>query len=92
MSPPREDNYQVAEVSNVTAASNVSTNAVNRIVINTLDEVLSTDDTRTTTRYLLAAVGIYVLLFSTAQILHAVFFDSYNEFVSENGIDQSRLN
>ena len=35
MTPQREDNYQVAEVSNVTAAPNVSQqNAVNKIVIN----------------------------------------------------------
>ena len=82
MSPQREDNYQVAEVSNVTATPNVSKNAVNRIVINTLDELLSTD----TAQYLLAAIVIYLLLFSTAGALHAALFES------ENNIDQSRLN
>ena len=50
MTPQREDNYQVAEVSNVTAAPNVSQqNAVNKIVINALDELLTIDDTRTIT-------------------------------------------
>ena len=86
MSPPREGNYQVAEVSNVTAASNVSTNAVNRIVINTLDELLSTDDTRTTSRYLMAEILIYLLLCTTAGVLYAALFES------ENDIDQSHLN
>ena len=86
MSPPHEDNYQATEVSNITAAPNVSTNAVNRIVINTLDELLSTDDTRTTAQYLMAAIVIYFLLFSTAGALYAALFEP------ENDIDQSRLN
>ena len=40
MTPQRADNYQVAGVSNVTATPNVSQqNAVNRIVINAMDEL-----------------------------------------------------
>ena len=85
MSPPREDNYQVAEVSNDTAAP-VTTNAVNRIVINTLDELLSTDDTRTTPPYLTVAFVIFLLLFSTVGAFYAALIRP------ENDIDQSRLN
>ena len=87
MSPPREDNYQAAEVSNVTAAPNTATSdAVNRIVINTLDELLSTDDTRTTAQYLTVAFVIFLLLFSSA----GAFYGALTESV--NVIDQSRLN
>ena len=86
MSPPREDNYQVAEVSNVTAAPNVTTNAVNRIVINTLDELLSTVDTRTTPPYLTVAFVIFLLLFLTVGAFYAALIQP------ENDIDQSRLN
>ena len=89
MTSSRVDNYQVAEVPNVTATPNVSTNAVNRIVINTLDELLSTDDTRTTPRYLLVAIVIYLLLCSTVGALYATLFESDE---SENDIVQSRLN
>ena len=86
MSPPRKDNYQVAEVSNVTATSNVTTNAVNRIVINTLDESLSMVDTRTTPPYLTVAFVIFLLLFLTVGAFYAASIQP------EKDIDQSRLN
>ena len=41
-----EDDYEAAKMSNVTT-TNVSTDPINRIVINTLDELLSTDDVET---------------------------------------------
>ena len=76
MSPAREvkDNYEAAKMSNVTA-SNVSTDPVNRIVINTLDELLSTDDAETVGHYLLVAIVIYWLVFSTAGLLSAIIFE-----------------
>ena len=86
MSRPREDIYQVTEVTNVTATPDVSANAVNRIVINTLDELLSTVDTRTTARYLLAVIVIFLLLSSSAGALYTALFET------ENVIDQSHLN
>ena len=86
MSPPREDNYQVAEVSNITATPNVTTNAVNRIVINTLDELLSTVDTRTTPPYLTVAFVIFLLLFLTVGAFYATLIRP------EKDIDQSCLN
>ena len=66
MTPQREDNYQVAEVSNVTAAPNVSQqNAVNKIVINVLDELLTIDDTRTTApTQILLVVSIFLFCYS----------------------------
>ena len=89
MSSPREDNYQVAEVSNVTATPNITTNAINRIVINTLDELLSSDNTRTTTPYLTVAFVIFLLLFSTVGAFYAAWSESDK---SENDNVQSRLN
>ena len=88
MSSPREDNYQVAEVSNVTATPNITTNAINKIVINTLDKLLSSDNTRTTTPYLIVALVIF-LLFSTVGAFHAAWTESDK---SENDNVQSRLN
>ena len=75
MSPPREDNYQVAEVSNVTATPNITTNAINKIVINTLDKLLSSDNTRTSTPYLIVALVIF-LLFSTVGAFYAAWSES----------------
>ena len=88
MSPPREDNYQVAEVSNVTATPNITTNAINKIVINTLDKLLSSDNTRTSTPYLIVALVIF-LLFSTVGAFYAAWSESDK---SENDNVQSRLN
>ena len=77
MSPPREDNYQEAEVSNVTATPNNTTNAINKIVINTLDELLSSDpdNTRTATPYLIVAL-VFFLLFSTFGAFYAARAES----------------
>ena len=75
MSPPREDNYQVAEVSNVTATPNITTNAINKIVINTLDKLLSSDNTRTSTPYLIVALVIF-LLFSTVGAFYSAWSQS----------------
>ena len=61
MSLPREDNYLVPAVSNVTAASNMSTYAVNMIVNNTLDELLSSDDTGTAVKEV--AVTFLIIIF-----------------------------
>ena len=61
MSPPREDNYLVTVVSNVTAPPNISTYAVNTIVNNTLDELLPSDDTGTTAQNV--AVGILFVIY-----------------------------
>ena len=57
MSPACEvkDDFEAVEMSNITA-SNVSTNPVNLIVINMLDELLSTDDAETVGHYLLVAI------------------------------------
>ena len=88
MSSPREDNYQVAEVSNVTATPNITTNAINKIVINTLDKLLSSDNTRTSTPYLIVALVIF-LLFSTVGAFYAAWSESDK---SENDNVQSRLN
>ena len=80
MSPPREDNYLATEVSNVTATPNVSTIAVNAIVNNTLDELLSSDDTRTTAKNSAVAFVfvIYLLLFSIAGPFYAALIESKN--------------
>ena len=76
MSPAREaeDDYEAAEMSNVTA-SNFSTDPINRIVINTLDELLSPEDVETVGHYLLVAIVIYMLVFSTAGLLSALIFE-----------------
>ena len=60
MSPPREDNYLVTVVSNVTALPNISTYAVNMIVNNTLDELLPSDDTGYTPN---VALGIFFVIY-----------------------------
>ena len=89
MTPLREDNYQVAEVLNVTAVPNISSNAaVNRIVINTMDELLSMDDTRTVTRILLVVLVIYLLL---CLIIAALFPSLFNLDETEDDIDELRL-
>ena len=89
MSPPREDNYQVADVSNVTAAPNITTNAINKIVINTLDKLLSSsDNTRTSTPFIIVAL-VFFLLFSTEGAFYAAWSESDK---SENDNVQSRLN
>ena len=88
MSPPREDNYQVAEVSNVTATPINTTNAINKIVINTLDKLLSSDNTKTSTPYLIVALVIF-LLFSTVGAFYAAWSESDK---SENDNVQSCLN
>ena len=88
MSPPQEDNYQVAEVSNVTVTPNNTTNAINKIVINTLDKLLSSDNTRTSTPYLIVALVIF-LLFSTVGAFYAARTESDK---LENVNVQSRLN
>ena len=76
MSSQREDNYQVADVSNVTAAPNITTNAINKIVINTLDKLLSSsDNTRTSTPFIIMAL-IFFLLFSTAGAFYAAWSES----------------
>ena len=90
MTPQRADNYQVAEVSNVTATPNVSQqNAVNRIVINTMDELLSMDDTRTAARILLVVIVIYLVVCSTIGALYPSLF---NLDETEDDIDESHLN
>ena len=61
MSPPREDNYLVPAVSNVTATSNISTYAVNMIVNNTLDDLLSSDDTGSALEDMAVAFSILTL-------------------------------
>ncbi len=89
MSPPREDNYQVADVSNVTATPNITTNAINKIVINTLDKLLSSsDNTRTSTPFIIVAL-VFFLLFSTVGAFYAAWSESDK---SENDNVQSRLN
>ena len=93
MTPQREDNYQVAEMSNVTAAPNVSQqNAVNRIVINAMDELLTIDDTRTTTptRILVVIIVIYLALCLTIGALCPSLLDDLDE--TEDDIDETRLN
>ncbi len=73
MSSPSEDNYQVADVTNVTAAPNITTNAINKIVINTLDKLLSSsDNTRTSTPFIIMAL-IFFLLFSTVGAFYAAW-------------------
>ena len=73
MSPAREVevDYEAAKTTNVTA-TNVSTDPINRIVINTLDELLSTDGAETVGHYLLVAIVIYLLVFSTVGVLSAL--------------------
>ena len=73
MSPVREvkDDFEAVEMSNVTA-TNVSTDPINRIVINTLDELLSTDGVETVGHYLLVAIVIYLLVFPTVGVLSAL--------------------
>ena len=88
MSPPHEDNYQVAEVSNVTATPNITTNAINKIVINTLDKLLSSKNTSNTTPYLIVALVIF-LLFYTVGAFYAAWSESDK---SENVNVQSQLN
>ena len=89
MTPPREDNYQVAEVLNVTTAPNISSNAaVNRIVINTMEELLSMDNTRTVTRILLVVLVIYLFLCLIIATLCPSQFDNDE---TEDDIDELRL-
>ena len=93
MTPQREDNYQVAEVSNVTAAPNVSQqNAVNKIVINALDELLTIDDTRTITpiQILLVVIVIYLAVCIIIGAVCPSLLDDLEE--TEDDIDESRLN
>ena len=94
MTPQREDNYQVAEVSNVTAAApNVSQqNAVNKIVINALDELLTIDDTRTIApiQIFLVVVVIYLTVCIIIEALCPSLLDDLEE--TEDNIDESRLN
>ena len=73
MSPAREvkDDFEAVEMSNVTA-SNVTTNLVNRIVINTLGELLLTDGVETVGHYVMVAIVIYFLVFFMAGILSAL--------------------
>ena len=89
MTPPREDNYQVAEVLNVTTVPNISSNAaVNRIVINTMDELLSMDNSRTITRILLAVLVIYLFLCLIIAALCPSLFDNDE---TEDDIDELPL-
>ena len=94
MTPQREDNYQVAEVSNVTAAPNVSQqNAVNKIVINALDELLTIDNTRTISAPFKIALVVVVIYLAVCIIIEALcpsLFDDLEE--TEDDIDESRLN
>ena len=73
MSPASElkNDFEAVEMSNVTA-TNVSTDPINRIVINTLDELLSTYGAETVGHYLLVAIIIYLLVFSTVGVLSAL--------------------
>ena len=73
MSPVREvkNDFEAVEMSNVTA-TNVSTDPINRIVINTLDELLSTDGAETVGYYLLVAIVIYLLVFPMVGVLSAL--------------------
>ena len=59
--PPREDNYLVPAVSKVTTTSNISTYTVNMIVNNTLDDLLSFDDTRSAIEDVAVAFSILIL-------------------------------
>ncbi len=89
MTPSREDNYQVAEVLNVTAVPNISSNAaVNRIVINTMDELLSMDNSRTLTRILLTVLVIYLFL---CLIIATLCPSSFDNDETEDDINESRL-
>ena len=77
MSPPREDNYLVTVVSNVTTPPNISTYAVNTIVNNTLDELLPSDVTEYTPNvalgiFLLFTSSLYFLEFSAAKIKNVI--------------------
>ena len=73
MSPAREveDDYETAKMTNVTT-TNVSTDPINRIVIKTLDELLSTYGAETVGHYLLVAIVIYLFMFLTAGVLSAL--------------------
>ena len=73
MSPAHEvkDDFEAVEMSKITA-SNVTTNPINRIVTNTLDELLSTDGVETVRHYLIVAIVIYFLVFSMAGVLSAL--------------------
>ena len=89
MTPSREDNYQVAEVLNVTAVPNISSNAaVNRIVINTMDELLSMDNSRTITRILLTVLVIYLFL---CLIIATLCPSSFDNDETKDDINESRL-
>ena len=87
MSPPREDNYLVTVVSNVTATPNISTYAVNTIVNNTLDELLSSDDARTAARNV--AVGILFVIYLFLSFFGAFYHPWSNQKML---FAQSRLN
>ena len=69
-------------MSNVTAAPNVSQqNAVNKIVINALDELLTIDDTRTITpiQILLVVIVIYLAVCIIIGAVYSSLLDDLEE-------------